>query len=191
MSDPMRHVQVTPPTCEPVSMADAKLHAKIDESADNNTVTALIAAARKMAESYTNRVFITQTWKLFLDGAPCKSSLELPKAPLQSVTHIKSYDDSDAATTLDASNYFVDAMSRPGRIVLRSSGSWPTPERVANGFEAQFICGYGADADSVPAEIKQAILLIIAHLYEHRGDANVEMPETACMLLSPHKDWFI
>ena len=185
----MRVVQVTAPVCEPVSMAEAKLHARIDESADNQTVTALISAARQLAERFTNRVFITQTWKLFLDEAPCSSVLELPKAPLQSVTHVKGYDDADTATTLAASNYFVDANSKPGRVVLRTSGNWPVITRVANGFEVQFICGYGDAAENVPAEIRQAILLIIAHLYEHRGDASVDMPAMADVLLTPHKLW--
>ncbi len=188
-NQPLRLALVTAPLIEPVSVGEAKLHARIDESADNALVQSLIVAAREMAENYTHRVFITQTWQAFLDAAPCETYLELPKAPLISVTHVKSYDDADAATVLAASNYFVDIATKPGRIVLRSVGSWPTPARVANGIEIQFVAGYGPAPSDVPAQIKQAILLTIAHLYEHRGDATMEMPETACALLSAHKDW--
>ncbi len=190
MSDqPLRLTLVTAPLIEPVSVGEAKLHARIDESADNALVQSLICAARQLAESFTRRVFITQTWNVYLDTWPSETAIELPKAPLQSVTHVKTYDDMDAATVFASSNYFVDTATRPGRIALRNTASWPYPARLTNGIEIQFVAGYGSAPSDVPAQIKQAILLTIAHLYEHRGDASVELPETSCTLLTPHKDW--
>ena len=191
---PFRLSLLTAPVDEPVSLAEAKLHASIDESASNASVAAMISAARKLAENYTRRVFITQTWKMFLDEWPCASFIELPKAPLQSVTHIKTYDDSDAATTLAASNYFVDTMTKPGRIVLRGTGSWPTVARVANGIEIQFVAGYATNPADVPAEIRQAILMMVTNMYEHRGETitgggTSEAKDGAYELLSAHKDW--
>lgn len=194
MSDalPLRLTLVTPPPIEPISVAEAKLHARIDETADDTLVAALITAAREMAESYTRRAFVTQTWKMFLDAFPSDTEIELPKAPLQSVTHVKTYDDADVATVFAASGYFVDASTRPGRIVLRDAASWPTTAtRVANAIEVQFICGYGNAPTDVPLKIRQAMLLTIAHLYEHRGDANEEMPYTACTLLDSERTWLV
>ena len=188
-NQPLRLALVTAPLIEPVSVGEAKLQARIDESADNALVQSLICAARQLAESFTRRVFITQTWKMYLDAWPCETAIEVPKAPLVSVTHIKTYDDSDVATVWPSSNYFVDTATKPGRIALRNAASWPQPSRLSNGIEIQFVAGYGPAPSDVPAQIKQAILLIAAHLYEHRGDANVELPETVCTLLTPHKDW--
>lgn len=185
---PLRLTLVTAPQFEPVTVAEAKLHARIDE--DETAIASLIATAREMAETYTRRAFVTQTWKMFLDQFPACSVIEMPRAPLQSVTHIKTYDDADAATTFAASNYYVDAATRPGRIVLRDASSWPDADRVANAVEIQFVAGYGG-VSLVPAQIKQAVLLTVAHLYEHRGDATMDLPETACVLLSAHKDWMV
>lgn len=185
---PLRLTLVTAPQFEPVTVAEAKLHARIDE--DETAIASLIVAAREMAETYTRRAFVTQTWKMFLDAFPCGSAIELPRAPLQSVTHVKAYDDADAVTTFAASNYYVDSATRPGRIVLREASSWPDAARVANAVEIQFVAGYG-NAAAVPNQIKQAILMTVAHLYEHRGDASVDMPETACALLTAHKDWLV
>lgn len=161
---------LTPPAAEPVSLASAKVHLRIDHSADDALITDLITAARQMAEAFTGRAFITQTWKLVMDEAPSAGFIALPRPPLASVTHVKTYDEADTATTMNASNYFVDTVSQPGRVILRSSGVWPTVSRSANGFEVQYVAGYGSQASDVPLALRQGILSHIAHLYENRGE---------------------
>ena len=37
-----------------------------------------------------------------------------------------------------------------------------------NGVVVRFVCGYGSLGTDVPMAIRQAMLLIIGHLYEHR-----------------------
>lgn len=63
---------VTAPTSEPVSLAEAKGYLRVDSdlSADDATITGLIAAARQDAEKITWRALITQTWKLVADRFP-------------------------------------------------------------------------------------------------------------------------
>lgn len=185
---------VTAPTIEPVTIRQAKDHLRITESDDDDLLKNLITVARTSAETFTRRSFITQTWKMFLDQFPEKKnnqwwsgtkelpisvltgvgSFELPKAPLQSVTHIKTYDDSDSATTFSSSNYQVSAYSgdfaEAGKITLRDGQSFPIFERNTDGIEIQFICGYGSAITSVPMQIKQALLQEIAFLYENRSE---------------------
>jgi uncharacterized phiE125 gp8 family phage protein len=184
---------VTAPTIEPVTLADAKLFLKVDETADNALITSLIKAARHVCERYTSRALTAQTWQIFFDivqgsdhplsegishGADLSynaSALFLPKPPLVSVTHVKTYDDSDVATTWASTNYFVDTATEPGRIVPRSGVSWPTATRVANGIEIQFVAGYaalGTDPETydIPEDMVTGIKRMINHLYENRGD---------------------
>lgn len=184
----MRLTLVTPPETEPVSLAETKQHARIDEDTDNNLVASLIVAARQLAETFTRRAFITQTWKMNLDAWP-GGEVELPKAPLQSVTSVTTYDDADVATVFAASGYYVDTDTKPGRIVLRDSSTWPDVERVGNGIAIVYKAGYGDQPSDVPAAIRLAILQTIAHLYQHRGDASVMMPETAANLLMGYRIW--
>jgi hypothetical protein len=66
----MRLVQITPPTVEPVTLAEAKLHARIEYSDDDALVTSLITAARRYCETAIRAAFITQTWTLMLDSFP-------------------------------------------------------------------------------------------------------------------------
>lgn len=178
----------TPPTDEPVSIAEAKLHARIDDDTDNAAVAGMIKAARELAETYTRRAFVTQTWQLFMDGFPSERFIELPRPPLQSVTHVKTYTDADVATVFAASNYYVDTVTAPGRLVLRDGASWPDVARVANGVEIQYVVGYGTP-DLVPGSIKMGVLHLIAWLYEHRGDASMVVPDSAYAALVGDRIW--
>ena len=103
-----------------------------------------------------------------LDGG---AYLSLPRAPLQSVTNVQYFDNSDTATIWPASNYFVDTLREPGRLALRMGAVWPTPSRLSNGIVITYVAGYGNDGSSVPEPIKTAIRQLVAHWYEHRGDA--------------------
>jgi uncharacterized phiE125 gp8 family phage protein len=58
---------VTPPTIEPVSLAEAKAHLRVTEADDDALIAGYILAARHAAESYIRGALITQTWDYSLD----------------------------------------------------------------------------------------------------------------------------
>lgn len=165
----------TAPAVEPVSVADAKEQSRIDISDDDSLIAEYLAAARKYAEdALTSSAFITQTWQLTMDAWPGGSTIYLPRAPLQSVTSVKYYDEDDNGSTFASSNYYVDTASKPGRLVLKSDASWPTTElREANGVLITFVAGYGDAAAAVPGPIKAGIRLLFGDLYENRENSFV------------------
>jgi len=189
ISHPLRLTLTAAPAAEPVTVLEMRDHLRIDGSQDDTVLTTIIAAARELCENFTGRALITQSWSLFLDHWPGRDvlpwwdgvqegadilspvhELNLPKAPLQSVTAVNIFDAEDNATIWGSENYFVDTNSTPGRIVLRSGGNLPFPARTTNGIEIQFIAGYGDAASDVPQAIKDGIKLLAAHLYSNRGD---------------------
>jgi uncharacterized phiE125 gp8 family phage protein len=135
---------------------------------EDDMITSWIKAARRDCENFQNRVYITQTWQLWLDAFPGQNYIKIPLPPLQSISSVKYYDVNDTEYTFASSNYYQDIVSEPGWIVLNSGSSWPsTTLRPANGVCVTFVAGYGAAA-SVPDEIISAIKLIVGDLYEHR-----------------------
>jgi len=102
--------------------------------------------------------------------------LMVPKPPLQSVTYIKYTDQAGTLQTWDASNYTVETDGYEGAIYPVYNGEWPTDVRDHyKAVQIRFVAGYadsGASpvdlADNVPQELKQAILLLVGHLYENR-----------------------
>ena len=155
----------TAPASEPITLANAKLHLRVDHSADDDLITALIKAARRWCELYQNRAYITQTITARLDSF--SDTIALPKPPLISVTSVKYYDSNGDQQTLDSSYYDVDTTSTPGKITLAYGMSWPTIRDVHHCIEIIYSSGYGAAAD-VPETVTQAMYLLIGHLYEHR-----------------------
>ena len=61
---------ISPPAIEPLALADAKLHLKVDFTDDDTLISALITAAREYAETFTGKSFITRSYELYLDHFP-------------------------------------------------------------------------------------------------------------------------
>ncbi len=183
----------TPPSLEPVTLAEAKAHLRVGDAADDALITTLITAARQVAEQWLGRALISQTLRYLCDVEPSLATLQLPRPPLVSITSIKTYDDADSATAMPSSLY----TSEPGgRVALRQGALWPQPNRVMNGFEVIYVAGYGAAASDVPMAIRQGLLAHIAHLYTCRGDmqdstaisrAGFSLPAQAVALYAPYR----
>jgi uncharacterized phiE125 gp8 family phage protein len=178
------------PDIEPISLTEAKLHLRVDVSDDDNLITALIQAAREMAETITRRVLITQSWNYILDEFPDGDEIELPLPPLQSVEEITYKDQDGDDTTFSEDDYIVNTDAEPGKVVLAYGKSWPGASLYPTGaITVQFTAGYGDESTDVPMVIRQAMLLMIGHWYENReavattGAMPKEMPLSVELLL--------
>lgn len=184
-------VLITPPTEEPVSLEEAKLHLRVDISDDDALIGGLIQAARERAEDILRRALITQTWELTLDRFPSGNELELPFPPLQSVASIK-YTDSDGdEAEFSSDDYIVDTAEEPGKVILAYGSNWPSVTLYPTGaVKVRFVAGYG-EATAVPQTFKQAILLMAGEWYENRENAvqqrMAEIPLAAKNLLWPRR----
>jgi len=183
----------TAATVEPLGLIETKTHLRVDVTTDDELILGLITAARQMTETITRRALITQTWDWIFDAFPGTDRLEIPLPPLRSVTSI-TYTKQDATTgTVSSSDYVVDINSEPGRVVLKSTATWPGDTlRVANGVTVRFVAGYGGAASDVPEAIRRAMLLMIGHWYENREDTlgvgNIQrIPQGSEYLLWPYR----
>ncbi len=184
--------RTTAPADEPVLFGDLPDHLKQGSgAADQAYIESLIVSAREQAEEYMVRALIDQSWTMTLDHWPGGTGdwwedlhtptdtprdlfLELPYAPLSSVTSINTYDTSDVATPIVVNTYFyTDTNSEPGRIVLRAGQTWPVNDRRGARIEIIYVAGYGATYASVPMVLRHGIMLHVGWMYEHRGDESL------------------
>lgn len=168
----MRLHLVTPPSVEPVTLAEAKNHRKVTHTADDEEILGLIAAATDLFEGETGRQLITATWRGTMDGFPPSwEPIRVLRAPLQSVTSITYVDGSGDTQTWDSSLYTVRTFAGPfathGLIHPVAGESYPSTRRITDAVTVTFVAGYGA-ADSVPGAAKAAIKELIGGLYENR-----------------------
>ncbi len=198
---PLALTLLAPPTQEPISLPEAKLHLRVSLDDDDTLILGLISAARDYLEKATGRQFLTATYRL---SVPCFEAccLRLPRPPLQSL--VGTYVDSLGATqplgityidtagvtqTLATTVYGVDADSQPGRVYLLPGQSWPSLYSMPNPVQVTYKAGYATSSALFArhASLRSALLLLIAHLYEQR-EASIEkalseIPLGVCSLL--------
>lgn len=180
----------TPPTSEPITLAQVKSHLRLTTSTDDDYLTLLIEAARDAVEIETGRALITQTITAYIDAPKARAGgiggewwdgvrdgpitmdqqqfIELPRPKLLTVTSFKYFSLDNSENTFASTNYFVDGSSVPGRIVLNSGSSWPIATRDKNAYEIVYTAGYGPDPTDVPALLRRAMLECVGEWYENR-----------------------
>jgi uncharacterized phiE125 gp8 family phage protein len=188
----MALVLTSGPAVEPVTLAEAKAHLRVDDTVEDTLVGSLIVTSRLHVEAALGLALVTQGWSYFIDDWPPGRELALPLRPIQSVAAVRLYAADESLQTLAADAYLLDGAGAPARLVRRNNSAWPKPSRSANGIEIAFVAGYGNAAANVPAPIRQAVLLLIAHWYEHRepveiGAASVPVPQMVSDLLQPYR----
>lgn len=143
------------PVGEPIGLVAVKLHLRVDHTDDDVLIADLIKSARDFVEDFTARRLIVRTEELTINcfpspiaygkcGIPFTNSIELPSAPLISVSSVKYYDTAGVEQTLAASVYTVDAKSEPGRIYLAYGQWWPAAQNIPNAVRITYLAGYVA-----------------------------------------------
>lgn len=182
----------TPPSAEPVALADAKKHLWIDHDDDDDMIRALVAAARAHVESVTGQRLMAQALIL---KAEAWSDLEcLPVAPVSAVISVGYVDGDGAEKTLDAGGYEVRLEGLAPMIVPSHGVTWPH-RQAGSQVTVQVTAGY-ATAAAVPPELIAAVKLLVGDLYAYRetgqvGSVSSEIKTTATVeaLLANHRRW--
>ena len=177
MSDSYQTLRVaTPPAVEPVTLAEAKAHLRVDTSDDDTYIGTLITTAREWCEAYLSRSLIHRQMVMTLESFPVdEDEIELPMPPMATAgttTAVSiSYTLQNGTTaTLSTASYRVSRYSTPGEIQTIYGGTWPANQiEDENAVSVTWWAGYGAAGSSVPAAIRHAMLMLVGHWYENRN----------------------
>ncbi len=165
---------------EPITLNEAKQQCYIPVS-DTDTdmeelLESFIKSARMYAENRMWRQLVDATITYKLDDFPIayqefkKEIIELPRAPLISVTSIQ-YETESGTQTISDSDYRVDTTSQPARI--EPVTFWPSANDQINAVTITYKAGYGDDnsKSTVPEDIKVGIKMRVKSLYDNRDSA--------------------
>ncbi len=159
------------PAEEPLSLAEAKAFLKLDDTAEDALVATLIAAARLHVEGTTARATVAQSWRLVLDAWPTDGEVRLPVAPLLSLSAVTVFDGEGDPTELDLEPFEIDAATP--RLLLPAAFDAPSM-RERQGIEIDYVAGYGEAAGDVPADLRQAMLALVAYWFANRDAVIVD-----------------
>lgn len=183
---------LTGPGSEPVSLDEVKAWLRLDSSDEDQLLSTLIVSARMTLEAYTRRFFVTQRWRMRLDAWPAQTlrrrTLAIPFAPLSAVSDIRVYDSSDVAQTVSRESYRAAPTREAGRLVFLEPPA--KPGRAYDGIEIDIDVGYGESATDTPESLRRAILALVAHWHENRGDAaetGAPLPTIVLALAKPFR----
>lgn len=184
---------ITPPTTLAVSLAEAKLHLRVDGTDEDTLITACIIAATEYAEQATGRAIMPQTWELTLDAFP--AAFPLTRTPVASVTSVKYYDQDGVQQTLGTARYMLDNADDfgPAKVVPVYGDIWPATRCQTNAVALRYQAGW-PDAASVPDSIKAWIKLQVGAMYENRqaeGAVQTYALGFADRLLDRYKVWSV
>ncbi len=147
------------PAVEPLTLAEAKLHLRVDIPDDDALISALITSVRQYAETITRRAFIQQVWSYVIDSFPGptligvpwgktftlpRHAIEIEKSRVQQVLAINYLDMSGTPQVMPAADYTVDYTSEPCRITPVFGQIWPIPLPQIGAVNVRFVAGYAA-----------------------------------------------
>lgn len=181
-------IRITPPVEEPVTLAELKDHLKIDHTAEDAKLSALIVAAREYVETATGRAILTQTWETRLEGFPA-GPIILRRPPVQAIVSVVYLDRDRAEVVMDPAAYLLDEIEGS---VHPNAYPWPATADRFDAVRVRYTCGWPYPED-VPGTIRHVVKLLAAHWYANPEPVALandrEVPMTLARLLNQAKTW--
>lgn len=174
---------ITPPTGPVLSASMVRAHLRSVSGADDELLEGYVQAAAEWWQEQTGRPILHTVFELWLDGFPASAigptRIELPRAPLVSVSSVSSVDSdgtvvpfSDGASPETVSWRMVAPQglyAGCGWVEPISGAAWPTPGYRSDAGRIRFTAGYAATADAVPALIRGHLLMLVQAMDQFRG----------------------
>jgi uncharacterized phiE125 gp8 family phage protein len=188
----MSLVLTSGPALEPISLAEAKAHLRITHTLEDALIQSLIITSRLHIEAALGLALITQGWSVFLDRWPRGHRIALPIRPVLAIGQVRIWAPDGTSSIVAPDKYLLDGHGIPARLVWQSAEPPSDAIRAANGIEIALTAGFGAAPADVPATIRHALLLLVAHWYENRepveiGAAGNAIPAMVSELLAPYR----
>lgn len=151
-----------------VELDDLRAHARLTEDYDDAEIARMGRAAAREAEDFAQIALLNQTIRVTLECCPRASTLPLPIAPL--------LDWSTVEVTADGVAIEGFSIMTGQRPAIRLTGPRPS-----GGMVIEYQAGFGADAASLPDDLREAILNQALAYYDARGPGDGKT-----IALSPH-----
>lgn len=158
-------------------------------------IEGLIQAATDHLDGWTGilgQCLEEQEWRQDFDGFGC---LRLPLWPIIAITSITWRDRAGQVTTIDSSDYDLRTDAAGAYVRFADGFSYPSELDRSAAISVTFSAGYPQAADpaasTVPAAIRAAILLLVAHWYQNREAVSdtgaTELPLAVNSLVAPYR----
>ena len=153
-----------------------------DEASGDAALAGYRRAAIAVIEGRTGKAFLSRGFRLVLTRWRWPDAQALPVAPVMAVEGMAMRGRDGAVTPVAPWRWHLVADRHRPRIAAAGAVLPAIPPGGA--VEIEFTAGFGADWDSVPADLAQAVFLLAAHYYEGRTGAGPELPVSVAALVA-------
>jgi uncharacterized phiE125 gp8 family phage protein len=169
------------PLTEPLTLAEVKTHLRHSStlgSTEDTYLNALIKAARRYGEAYCGRAFVPRLEAVYMRAFPDGPTMVLPWPDIRQVVDVRYRDTDGVVQQMPVADYRVFPTTQDTRIILNPDAKWPVASVSDDAVQVRFNAGFPSaespdGADGVPHDIKAALLMIVAELYENREQSLV------------------
>lgn len=177
----------------PIPLAELAAHLRLPagmEDEERGALDLYARAAGAAVEGMTGKALIARKFRWTVTRWRDAFSAPVPVAPVSWINAITLLDAQGGWETADPATYrLVPAAHRPRLEGARGRAlpGVPTDGRI----EIELTAGYGPDWNAVPAELRQAVMLLAAQYYEQRSvaaDPAVEAPYGVQALVARHRE---
>jgi len=154
---------------QPITLAEAKKHCRVEHTRDDDLIRTQIKAARRWLETERAMQLINTTRSMTLRHFPGSGGIiRLPHPPVRSVTHLKYISIGGTLTTLTEDEHYLVSLEGPIPFIEPAYlFLWPQVREQHNAVQIEYVCGPATSA-GVDEAGKCAMLLIVGTMYKHR-----------------------
>jgi len=156
---------VTPSTALPLDVSDADDHLRGLYSDDDTHLRRLIKAAAEYIENDIGVALLDTVYDETFADFNC-GVYRLSRAPLDSVTSVKYYDDDEVEQTWDSANYITTVVPQ---IEVAADVTMPAVSSRQYPWTVRYTAGYGTASD-VPETLQHAMRVLVEDFDRFRGN---------------------
>lgn len=152
------------PALPAITLAEAKMHLRVDSNAEDEYITSLIYGAMGLVDG-TGALGLSiseQTWTLWVPQSP--GVVRVTMGPFIEITKISYYDTDSVLQDGDVTDFEVRLDSDFVNVRPKSGKAWPPATSREDAIAIQFTAGFSETPDG----IKHALKLLIGHWYPTR-----------------------
>ncbi|MTI32812.1 head-tail connector protein [Xanthovirga aplysinae] len=170
----------TEATTEVVTLEEAKVQLRLgtEPHEEDDLIKGFIKTAQERVQENTNRSLAPATFVKVMASFE-QQEIELSYPPAISVVSITYKDEEGQEKILDPEEYELNELYSPA--ILTPVEDWPVTNNSPQAVKIEYEAGY--KEEKCPQPLKDAMLLIISHLYEKRDEAGY-FPRAAEILMN-------
>ncbi len=158
-----------------------------DDATQDAVLESTLRAALAAIESRTGKAIFTRDFRWRLTSWRGFQREELPVAPISTILSVKVVENDGNEAPMPAGSYSLTEDAHRPSLAAVGLGLPTVP--VGGRIEIELTAGYGSTWDELPADLRQAVLLLAADFHENRHDdqSSTQMPTRVHALLAPYR----